>query len=75
MAGKPVIASMSNEMVLSIEDLERGGSKKLPAFKRGQSSVLIFCSLSLSILIRNFLCPKADSWPIQSSSTLVQPLK
>jgi (S)-2-hydroxy-acid oxidase len=35
MEEKSVVASMSNEIVLSIEDLQREGSKKLPTFKRG----------------------------------------
>jgi (S)-2-hydroxy-acid oxidase len=36
MEKKPVVASMSNEIILSIEDLQREGSKKLPTFKRGK---------------------------------------
>jgi hypothetical protein len=36
MEGKPVVESMSNEIILSIEDLQREGSKKLPAFKSGK---------------------------------------
>jgi hypothetical protein len=42
MEEKTVVASMSNEMVLSIEDLKREGSRKLPAFKRGKLSLHIF---------------------------------
>jgi hypothetical protein len=36
MEEKPVIASISEEVILSIEDLQREGSKKLPTFKRGK---------------------------------------
>ena len=39
MEEKPVVASMSNEVILSIEDLQREGSKKLPSFKRGRPSL------------------------------------
>ncbi|KAH8781523.1 (S)-2-hydroxy-acid oxidase [Hyaloscypha sp. PMI_1271] len=34
MEEKPVVASMSKEVILSIEDLQREGSKKLPTFKQ-----------------------------------------
>ncbi|PMD34632.1 (S)-2-hydroxy-acid oxidase [Hyaloscypha variabilis F] len=34
MEEKPVVVSMSNEIILSIEDLQKEGSKKLPTFKR-----------------------------------------
>jgi hypothetical protein len=37
MEEKPVVASMSKEVILSIEDLQREGSKKLPTFKQGKS--------------------------------------
>src|SRR5450756_2329219 len=43
MEEKSVVASMSKEMILSIEDLQREGSKKLPTFKRGKSFPS-FCS-------------------------------
>jgi hypothetical protein len=36
MEEKPVIASISEEVILSIEDLQREGSKNLPTFKRGK---------------------------------------
>jgi len=36
MEEKPVVVSMSNEIILSIEDLQKEGSKKLPTFKRGK---------------------------------------
>jgi hypothetical protein len=40
MEEKPVVASMSKEIILSIEDLQKEGSEKLPTFKRGKSSLL-----------------------------------
>lgn len=42
MEEKPVVASMSNEIILSIEDLQKEGSKKLPSFKRGRPFFLVF---------------------------------
>jgi (S)-2-hydroxy-acid oxidase len=36
MEEKPVVASMSRKVILSIEDLQREGSKKLPTFKQGK---------------------------------------
>jgi (S)-2-hydroxy-acid oxidase len=41
MKEKSVVASMSNEIILSIEDLEREGSKKLPSFKRGKPPLFV----------------------------------
>jgi (S)-2-hydroxy-acid oxidase len=36
MEDKPVVASLSKEVILSIEDLQKESSKKLPTFKRGK---------------------------------------
>lgn len=54
MEEKPVVASMSNEIILSIEDLQREGSKKLPAFKRGKQPFPSLLILIQSISLNSF---------------------
>jgi hypothetical protein len=42
MEDKPVIASMSNEIVLSIEDVKEEASKRLPKTARGLKPIQPF---------------------------------
>jgi GTP1/Obg family GTP-binding protein len=51
MEEKSVVASMSNDIILSIEDLQREGCKKLPSFKRGRSSLPCLLTLFQSIFM------------------------
>jgi hypothetical protein len=59
MEEKPVIASMSGEVVLSIEDIKDQASKKLPATARGERALEIFllqsCTMSLSSRLQPFI--------------------